>query len=94
MDIKPILENCHKSASVLMSFFESIKTPTFLINEAVAKKNIQVMVHKAKLNQIRFRPHFKTHQSAKIGNWYLDAGVRCIQASSVTMANYFAGAGW
>ncbi len=77
-----------------MSFFEFIKTPTFLINEAVAKKNIQVMVDKAKLNQIRFRPHFKTHQSAKIGNWYLDAGVRCITVSSVTMANYFAAAGW
>jgi D-serine deaminase-like pyridoxal phosphate-dependent protein len=77
-----------------MNFLESIKTPTLLINKTIAKNNILSMVQKAKVNNLRFRPHFKTHQSAEIGEWYREAGVSSITVSSVTMAHYFADAGW
>jgi D-serine deaminase-like pyridoxal phosphate-dependent protein len=52
------------------------------------------MATKARANNLIFRPHFKTHQSAVIGEWFREAGVSCITVSSVTMAEYFADAGW
>lgn len=52
------------------------------------------MVRKANDLGLIFRPHFKTHQSAEIGEWFRDAGVKCITVSSLTMANYFADFGW
>ena len=52
------------------------------------------MAAKAQRHKLKFRPHFKTHQSATIGNWFRDAGVKAITVSSVSMAWYFADNGW
>jgi D-serine deaminase-like pyridoxal phosphate-dependent protein len=52
------------------------------------------MATKAKKNNITFRPHFKTHQSAEIGGWFKESGISGIAVSSVQMASYFAKAGW
>ena len=52
------------------------------------------MAKKAKMNNLIFRPHFKTHQSAEIGNWFREEGVKKITVSSVQMAKYFAEEGW
>ena len=52
------------------------------------------MAHKARHNQLTFRPHFKTHQSAQVGEWFRDFGVKAITVSSVEMAQYFAQHGW
>lgn len=57
-------------------------------------RNIERMAKKAAENHLRFRPHFKTHQSAKIGEWFRRFGVDCITVSSVQMAEYFAANGW
>lgn len=43
---------------------------------------------------VRFRPHFKTHQSWKIAEIFSQEGIRQITVSSVTMAHYFARQGW
>jgi D-serine deaminase-like pyridoxal phosphate-dependent protein len=72
----------------------NIKNPTFLIDKNVCIKNIQTMAGKAERHKLKFRPHFKTHQSATIGNWFRDAGVKSITVSSVSMARYFADNGW
>ncbi len=77
-----------------MTIFESITRPTLLLNEVTAKKNIQRMAAKAHAQGVFFRPHFKTHQSAEIGEWYREAGVTAITNSSVEMAQYFANHGW
>ena len=71
-----------------------ITRPTLLLNKEIALRNIENMVRKAKDLHLNFRPHFKTHQSAEIGQWFRDAGVKCITVSSLTMANYFADFGW
>lgn len=68
--------------------------PTLLINKEQALKNIEMMAKKAHENGIEFRPHFKTHQSLEVGNWFRDFGVNKITVSSVTMAHYFAQDGW
>jgi len=52
------------------------------------------MAKKAIRNHLTFRPHFKTHQSAEIGEWFREAGVNAITVSSVSMAHYFADHGW
>jgi len=74
--------------------FDNLNTPTIILNEKQAKKNLQMMVDKAAVTNIRFRPHFKTHQSAYIGEWFKDAGISEITVSSVTMADYFSSNGW
>jgi D-serine deaminase-like pyridoxal phosphate-dependent protein len=43
---------------------------------------------------LKFRPHFKTHQSKQIGRWFRDEGVDEITGSSVSMARYFNEDGW
>jgi D-serine deaminase-like pyridoxal phosphate-dependent protein len=71
-----------------------IVRPTLIVDQEVCVQNINRMAAKAKGLGIRFRPHFKTHQSAKIGEWFKMAGVTAITVSSVQMAEYFAAAGW
>lgn len=68
--------------------------PTLLVNKEICLQNIERMVNKAAKHKLRFRPHFKTHQSAKIGDWFKSFGVEAITVSSVQMAEYFASNGW
>lgn len=77
-----------------MSVFSSISSPTLILDEQKAKNNLIAMVDKAKNQKVLLRPHFKTHQSEQIGNWFRDYGIQSITVSSVEMAEYFAEAGW
>lgn len=72
----------------------NIRIPTFVVDKQVCLANIQRMSEKAKQHGLRFRPHFKTHQSACVGEWFRSFGVTAITVSSVSMAGYFAGHGW
>ncbi len=72
----------------------NISKPTLFIDKKRALRNILRMVEKAKKNGVRFRPHFKTHQSAEIAEWFRQAGVSAITVSSADMAEYFAAHGW
>lgn len=71
-----------------------ITKPTLVLSEEIARRNIQNMAKKASDHGLNFRPHFKTHQSAEIGEWFREAGVKSITVSSLTMAIYFAEFGW
>ena len=68
--------------------------PTLLLDERRARRNIERMARKAAAAGLRFRPHFKTHQSAAVGDWFRAAGVDAITVSSVDMGLYFAAHGW
>jgi D-serine deaminase-like pyridoxal phosphate-dependent protein len=72
----------------------AIEKPTVILDEERAKGNLARMAGKARRLGIRFRPHFKTHQSAEMGEWFRQEGVSAITVSSVDMAQYFAAAGW
>lgn len=74
--------------------FSDITRPTLLLNENIARANLRRMAQNARRNTVRFRPHFKTHQSVLIGGWFREEGVQHITASSVEMAAYFARHGW
>ncbi len=71
-----------------------ITRPVLLLDHAKCKSNIRFMVQKAKKHRLLFRPHFKTHQSAGIAQWFSKEGVTAITVSSVRMAAYFAAHGW
>jgi D-serine deaminase-like pyridoxal phosphate-dependent protein len=71
-----------------------ITVPTLLLDEKKCRQNIRQMALLAGNNKLIFRPHFKTHVSAEIGEWFREEGVNKITVSSLRMASYFAKAGW
>ena len=77
-----------------MSLFDQITSPTLLLNKDRCLNNIRRMVAKAMASKVRFRPHFNTHQSYVIGEWFRPLSVTAITVSSVSMAKYFADHGW
>lgn len=71
-----------------------ITTPTLLLHRPTCEANIQRMIARAQRHQVQLIPHFKTHQSARVAEWFREAGVSAITVTSVKMANYFAAQGW
>ena len=71
-----------------------IERPTLVVDENRVRRNIDRMVKRAQDAKVQLRPHFKTHQSAAIGDWFRDAGIERITVSSLEMAAYFADHGW
>lgn len=76
------------------NLYKDIVKPTLIVHKERVVRNIQKIAAKAAQSKVRFRPHFKTHQSAEIGEWFREFGVDCITVSSVDMAIYFANHGW
>ncbi len=77
-----------------MKITSLIKRPSLILDHEKALRNIQRMGNKASKSGVLFRPHFKTHQSAEVGEYFRDHGVSAITVSSVDMALYFADQGW
>jgi D-serine deaminase-like pyridoxal phosphate-dependent protein len=74
---------------------DSVAKPTMLLREGVVRENVRAMGMRCAASGATFRPHFKTHQSAEIAEWFRSvAGARCAAVSSVDMAEYFAAHGW
>lgn len=71
-----------------------INKPSLLLNESICRNNIQQMIDRAKSFNCDLRPHFKTHQSQKIGAWFREYGINKCAVSSLEMAKYFFNAGW
>ncbi len=76
------------------NLFSDISRPTLLIDQQRVQRNIQRMAEKALRAGVRLRPHFKTHQSARVGEWFRPFGIEAITVSSLDMAVYFARHGW
>ncbi|MGL4648442.1 MAG: alanine racemase [Caldilineaceae bacterium] len=74
--------------------FPWLTVPTLLLDETRVRRNIRRMVERAQRAGVRFRPHFKTHQSIEVGEWFRERGVAAITVSSLRMGAYFAEAGW
>jgi len=72
----------------------NITKPTLLLDKEKGIANITRMLDKVKDSDTLFRPHFKTHNSANIGNWFRHLGIHSITVSSVSMAKYFSAYGW
>jgi D-serine deaminase-like pyridoxal phosphate-dependent protein len=83
-----------KQSDPMNSLLCRITSPTLLLDKQRCVKNIDNMYLKAQRSGVSFRPHFKTHQSLKVGQWFREAGTKAITVSSVRMADYFANDGW
>ncbi|XWN38322.1 MAG: alanine racemase [Balneola sp.] len=68
--------------------------PFLQLDKAKVRSNLKKMALKASDKRIKFRPHFKTHQSLEIGSWYQEFPIDGITVSSLKMAKYFAEDGW
>jgi D-serine deaminase-like pyridoxal phosphate-dependent protein len=79
---------------MMEKILRQIDKPTLLLDKQRVLRNIDRMVEKAGKNDVLLRPHFKTHQSAEIGEWFRSRGVHAITVSSVDMAEYFVDHGW
>lgn len=77
-----------------MNVFADINHPRLILDEQKCRANIRAMAEKADRHGVTLRPHFKTHQSGMVGEWFRQAGVTRITVSSAGMAQYFADAGW
>lgn len=78
----------------MTSILNTLTVPTLLIDERRCRHNIRSMADRALQHKVRLRPHFKTHQSRQIAEWFREAGTDCITVSSLRMAEYFAADGW
>lgn len=74
--------------------WETITGPEVIVDSRKAQRNIARMIAKAQLAGVDLRPHFKTHQSLSIGQWFGSNERTPIAVSSVPMARTFADAGW
>ncbi len=70
------------------------RQPLFIVDENVARSNIRRMKAKADRLSLKIRPHFKTHNSSDVANWFKEEGIDAITVSSSEMAAYFASHGW
>lgn len=77
-----------------MMTIKDLTTPALFLDTYRCKRNISRMVIKMADADCTFRPHFKTHQSAEVGTWFRDAGIKGITVSSTSMASYFISHGW
>ena len=75
-------------------FSDQIIKPTLVISEEKVVNNLERMFRKAAGSKAVLRPHFKTHQSHKIGNLFRKKGIDKITVSSVGMAEHFVADGW
>ncbi|WP_338688812.1 alanine racemase [Haloferula helveola] len=71
-----------------------MKKPQLIVDLEKATRNVSRIFDKFQRHGVAFRPHFKTHQCAAIGELFREMGVRSITVSSLDMATYFAGHGW
>jgi D-serine deaminase-like pyridoxal phosphate-dependent protein len=67
---------------------------TLLVDAARARANIRRFQDRARASGVALRPHFKTHQSAAVGQWFREAGIDRATVSSLGQARYFADHGW
>ncbi len=74
--------------------WRTVTRPTLLVDKKKVIANIGQMAARAAAGGARFRPHFKTHQSPAVGEWFRKDGVTAIAVSSLAMARYFADHGW
>lgn len=67
-----------------------LPTPTVLVERSTLRANITRMQRAATEAGIRLRPHAKTHKSAAIAQWQLEAGAIGITVAKVGEAEIFA----
>ncbi len=69
------------------------ETPTILIDEKIAKRNIERVQHEVSASGCKLRPHVKTHKMPYFAGLQLDAGADGITCAKVSEAEVMAKGG-
>lgn len=73
--------------------FTDLRTPQVLVDRSRLLGNISAMQAEADANEIRLRPHAKTHKIPAIARWQIDQGAAGICCAKLGEAEVFADAG-
>jgi D-serine deaminase-like pyridoxal phosphate-dependent protein len=71
------------------NWYNDVTTPALVLNYEQLVKNVQTMANFAKENNIKLRPHIKTHKCPEIGKMQLEAGASGICVATVGEAEVF-----
>ena len=69
---------------------EKVSTPALIIDYNLLKKNIEIMAKQARDDNVKLRPHVKTHKCPIIAKMQLEAGASGICVAKVGEAEIFA----
>jgi len=69
---------------------DNVSTPALIIDYDLMKQNIETMAKFARENNVKLRPHIKTHKCPIIGKMQLEAGANGICVAKVGEAEVFA----
>jgi D-serine deaminase-like pyridoxal phosphate-dependent protein len=84
----------HHVGGLGIFMLNNIVKPTLLLKKMRALRNIETMINKADGNRVRFRPHFKTHQSAAIESGIKNAALQRLRSLLLIWRRYFVNHGW
>src|SRR3954452_10448942 len=69
-----------------------IPTPAIVIDAAVARRNLAKLADYAKRQNVKLRPHTKTHKSVRIGRMQMELGATGLTVAKVGEAEVMADA--
>lgn len=73
---------------------QDLKTPALILDYDILEKNIKRMQQKADENNVKLRPHIKTHKCTEIARLQVKSGAIGITASTIQEVYSFAHAGF
>lgn len=76
-----------------LAAFADIETPALVLDAPALQRNIQAMADFAKANNVKLRPHAKTHKSLRIAQMQIESGAVGISCATVAEIEAFAEAG-
>lgn len=71
-----------------------MKTPAFVIDRAVLRRNIDRMAEHAQKSGVKLRPHVKTHKTVEIARMQTESETEGITVSTLAEARFFVDAGF
>src|SRR2546422_1773477 len=74
--------------------FQSIKTPALLLDVGRVRKNAERISDIAKRNDVRLRPHIKTHKCVEVGRLQTEGFDGAVTVSTLAEARAFAAGGF
>ena len=72
---------------------EELDTPVLMVNAAALERNIERMERMTSAAGISYRPHAKTHKSAKVAKMQIDAGAIGVCCAKLAEAEVLANEG-
>ncbi|MEE8587117.1 MAG: alanine racemase, partial [Acidobacteriota bacterium] len=79
---------------LVLENIQDLRTPAFLIDLPVLKRNSQRMTDMAHQRGVRLRPHTKTHKTLKAARIQTEGGFQGLTVSTLIEAEYYKGKGF